>query len=407
MDFTTRPITEDESDQFREAMVRGFGDDLDNEEFPPERFADLVPLDRTVAAFEAGEIVGTLGAFPFEITVPGGKTVAMAGTTFATVAPTHRRRGVLTAMMRDHLADTISCEVPLAGLWSSESLIYGRYGFGVASELEEIEIDQNRVVVEGKQGTIRLIDEGEALQIFPELYDAVRLGTPGMLTRHARWWKIETFFDPAKHRNGFTSLRYLVHETDGVPDGYAIYRQKGDWSDGFPNGIVKVQEVVTTSMAAHTGIWRFLTSIDLFPRIQYWNLPVNDPLRLKIPDHRRIVRKRWDALYIRILDVVPALEARTYASDGALRFAIADGFLPDAGGTFELFVADGVGRCRRIDASDADLAMDTADLASLYLGGGDAHALATAGRITGSEESVRELDRMFRGDIAPWCEEVF
>ncbi len=407
MEITTRPINDDETVPFREAIMLGFGDDLDDEKFPPERFADLMPRDRTIAAFDADEIVGTLGAFPFEITVPGGRMVAMAGTTFVAVMPTHRRRGVLTAMMRDHLADTIARDEPLAGLWASESLIYGRYGFGVGTEHEDVEIDQVRVSVEGEQGTVRLVDGDEAREAFPAPYHAVQRRTPGMLRRDATWWKIETLFDPEKHRDGFTSQRYLLHETEGVPDGYAIYRQKGDWSDGFPNGTVKVQEVVTRSMMAHTGIWRFLTSIDLYPNIRYWNLPVDDAIRWKVPDHRRIVRKRWDALYLRILDVVHALEARTYAADGRIRFSVDDPFMPDLGGSFELNVTDGDGSCRRIDTSGADLHLGIVELSSLYLGGGDAKAMSMAGLIRGDIDSITLLGRMLRGDVAPWCEEQF
>jgi predicted acetyltransferase len=407
MEITTRPIIEDESVAFREAIMIGFGEDLDDEEFPPEWFADLVPLDRTVAAFEGNQIVGTLAGFPFDVTVPGGVQIPMAGTTIVTVAATHRRRGLLTAMMRDHLDDGRSRGEPLVGLWASESLIYGRFGFGVATEREEIEMDQTRVSVEGDAGLVRLTTPEEAGKVFPALYDEERVKRPGMLSRSEKRWKREVFFDPSARRRGLSAQRYLVHETEGRADGYAIYRQKPNWEAGFANGEVRIREIIATTSAAHTGLWRFLTTIDLFPQVKRWNLPVDDPLRLKVPDHRRIIRKRWDALHLRILDVVQALEARTYAADGTLRFAVDDPFIPEAGGEFELTVADGVGLCHRIDRSGIDLTMDTVDLASLYLGGGDAEAMAMAGRMTGSEESVRNLNRMFRGDVAPWCEEVF
>ncbi len=407
MEITTRPITEDESVEFRGAIALGFGEDLDDEEFPPEWFADLVPLDRTVAAFDGDRIVGTLAGFPFDITVPGGAQIAMAGTTIVTVAATHRRRGALTAMVRDHFDDGRSRGEPLVGLWASESMIYGRYGFGVASENEEIEMDQTRISVDGDAGSVRLVTPEEAAQAFPPLYEEERVRRPGMLSRTENWWERNLFFDPSGGRRGFSAQRYVVHETDGNPDGYAISRQKSDWETGFPNGSVRVREVIATSNTAHTGMWRFLSSIDLFPRIRYWNLPIDDPLRWKVPDHRRITRKRWDALYLRILDVVQALEARTYAADGTLRLTVDDAFLPDVGGAFELSVANGVGLCHRIDGSDVDLTMDTVDLASLYLGGGNARAMTMAGRVAGSEESVGRLGRMFRGDVAPWCEEVF
>lgn len=406
MEIQTRPIVAEESLSFREAILAGFGEDLDEESFPPAWFEDLVPLDRTVAAFDGSHIVGTLGAFPFDVTIPGGRSITMAGTTIVTVAATHRRRGVLTAMMRDHLEDGRQRGEPLVGLWSSESVIYGRYGFGVATENNAIEIDQNRISIDGDSGSVRLVTTEEAITLFPAVYEMERPRRPGMLSRSELWWK-HHFDDPKANRDGFSSLRCVLHESDGVHDGYAIYRQKSNWDTGFPDGKISIRELIAPAPAAHTGLWQYLTAIDLFPQIEYWNLPVDDPLAWKVPDHRRIKRKRWDALYLRILDPVQALEARTYAVDGVVRFAVDDPFLPDVGGSFELAVVDGVGRCRRVDDAVTDLNLGATDLASLYLGGNSTSSMAQAGRIRGVQESIVLLGRMFRGDVAPWCEEVF
>jgi predicted acetyltransferase len=406
MDITTRPIVAGESLPFREAIFAGFGEDPDEEILSSTWFDDLFPLDRTVAAFDGDLIVGTLGAFPFDVTVPGGAGIPMAGTTIVTVAATHRRRGVLTSMMRDHLEDGRRRGEPLAGLWASESLIYGRYGFGVATENNAIEIDQSRVSIDGEAGSIRLVTTEEAIKLFPAVYELERPQRPGMLSRTELWWK-HHFNDPKAGRDGFSSLRCVLHETEGVPDGYAIYRQKSNWETGFPDGKISIRELMAPSATAHTGLWRFLTTIDLYPQVEYWNLPVDDPLAWKVPDHRRIKRKRWDSLYVRILDVVQALEARTYTVDGIVRFDVDDPFFPEEGGTFELAVVDGVGTCRTINTTAIDLSLGTTDLASLYLGGNGALPMARAGRISGAEESIVLLGRMFRGDVAPWCEEVF
>lgn len=406
MEITTRPITNDEVVQFRTAIMLGFGEDLNDDEFPPEWFNDLVPLDRTSAAFDGDQIVGTLAGFPFEVTVPGGAQVPMAGTTIVTVASTHRRLGALTAMMCDHFEDGLRRSEPLVGLWASESLIYGRFGFGVATEHDEIEIDQTRVSVQGEEGSVRLVTAEQAAELFPAIYDEERVRRPGMLSRSENWWR-HLFVDPEGRRRGFSSLRFLLHETDGRPDGYAFYRQKPNWESGFPEGKVSVREIIAASLTAHTGLWRFLTTIDLFVEIVHWNLAVDDPLVWKVPDHRRIQRKRWDALYVRILDVVQALEARTYGADGRIEFSVDDPFLPDVGGSFELVVNGGVGNCRRIGEDPMDLSLGTTDLASLYLGGHSAVAMSRAGRVQGASVAVELFGRMFRGDIAPWCEEVF
>jgi predicted acetyltransferase len=407
MPITTRPIRDDEILAFRRAIARGFGDDVNEEKSLPERFGKLVPLDRTVAAFDRDDIVGTLAGFPFEVTVPGGVSVPMVGTTMVTVAATHRRQGTLTAMMRDHLADARSRNEPLAGLWASESIIYGRFGFGVATEHEEAEMHQTHVSVKGDVGSVRLVDAAEAARSCPPVYDAARAGRPGMLSRAADWWQYEVLYDPEFARDGYSSQRYLVHETGGEIDGYAIYRQKGEWDDGFPNGRVRIRELVAATPEAHTGMWRFLTSIDLFPRIRYWNLPVDDALRWKVPDHRRVTRKRWDAMHLRVLDVVAALEARTYARDGRLTLTVEDPFLPDVGGTFALTVEGGSGSCRRVDPAPTDVMLSVVELSSLYLGHGHVAPLAEAGRLRGAPVALRDLGRMFRGDVEPWCEEVF
>lgn len=406
MDITTRPIVGEETVAFREAILAGFGKDLDDESFPPEWFDDLVPLDRTVAAFDGDRIVGTLGTFPLNVTVPGGASIAMAGTTIVTVAATHRRRGVLTAMMRDHLEDARRREEPLAGLWASESVIYGRYGFGVATENDAIEIDQSRVSVVGDAGSVRQVTTEDAIELLPEIYERERAWRPGMLSRTEVWWK-HHFEDPSAGRRGFSALRCVVHETDGRPDGYAVYRQKPNWETGFPDGEISIRELIAPTTTGHTGLWQYLTTIDLFPQIEYWNLPIDDPLTWKVPDHRRVRRKRWDALYLRILNVARALEARTYAADGTVRFTVDDPFFPDEGGSFELAVVDGNATCRRIGDMAPDVSLGAADLASLYLGGSNAVAMGLAGRIRGAAEPIRTVGRMFRGDVSPWCEEVF
>ena len=56
-----------------------------------ERLTRVMPAQRVYAAWEGGRAVGGLGAFPFQLTVPGGRVPA-AGVTVAGVLPTHRRR---------------------------------------------------------------------------------------------------------------------------------------------------------------------------------------------------------------------------------------------------------------------------------------------------------------------------
>lgn len=285
MAITTRPITKDETVEFRRRLVAGFGDDLDDPERGAERFEATMPLDRTVAAFDGQAIVGTLGAHPFEVTVPGGVPVPTAGTTMVTVQNTHRRQGVMRSMMRDHLDDTVARGEPLAALWASEAPIYGRFGFGHASSRDVIEAPKDAMVFDGSAGgAVRAIDPDDVGELLPAIYDRVRLRRPGMLSRNADWWKYQVMYDPEQWRRGSTAKRFVVFESDGGVEGYVIYRQKSDWTDFLPNGKVKVSEVVTATNEAHTALWHYLANVDLFPIVSYWNLPADDPLWWKLRD---------------------------------------------------------------------------------------------------------------------------
>jgi len=407
MSLVTRSIAEEEVGTFRDLMWRGFGQEVLEDDRGPDRFLATTPLDRIVGAFDGATMVGTLAAYPFELTVPGGAAEAMAGTTMVTVQATHRRRGALTSMMRDHLDDARGRGESLAGLWASESAIYGRFGFGAATENDNVELHGPRIDVREDGGNVRYVDAKESLDVLGSVYDTVRSIRPGMLSRTEAWWRNEVLFDPSQWRHGASPIRAVVHESYGVADGYAIFRQKPEWGEAFPAGQIRVKELIAAADDAHTGLWRFLTSIDLFPEIRYWNVPVDDPLRWKVADPRRVTRKRWDALWLRVLDVGAALSARSYAADGTVRFGVTDPFQPDNDGVYALEVEAGTGSCRRVRGVEPDLAFDIDVLGALYLGGGDAVSTARGGRIEGREDAIVRLQRMFRGDIQPWCEEVF
>ena len=407
MAFSTRPITEDEILHFRERISTGFGEDLGEQDRDNDRFEALLPLDRTVAGFDGDELIGTLGGYPLEIIVPGGASVPMAGTTIVTVQPTHRREGMLNAMMSDHLDDTARRGEPLIGLWASETAIYGRYGFGRATSRDVAESSNAALRITGSpEGTVRYLDAAEAPEVLPAIFDAVRATKPGMLTRTDDWWKHRIFYDPERWREGSSAKRFVVYEADGMAEGYAIYTQKPDWEDFVPNGQVRVKEIFALTNRAHNGLWNYVASIDLFPRVRHWNVPTDDPLWWKLADPRRVARKRVDGLWLRIMDVPAALEARTYETDGALRISIDDPFRPDNAGVYELSVSDGVGKCVKVDG-DADATLRIDDLGALYLGGSDALAMAAAGLIDGADDHITLLHRIFHTDIQPWCDDVF
>jgi predicted acetyltransferase len=403
-----RTITSDDADLYRRRVARGFGDDADDGTESRDRFAAIFEYDRTFAAFDDGDIVGTAAGFSLGVTVPGGSTVPMGGTTVVTVQPTHRRRGLLRSLMAAHLDDVASREEPLAGLWASEGSIYGRFGYGPATFRHVVEVDTRSLQFREApgEGRLRLVEPDVADQIERQVYERARPDRVGMLTRSDAWWTHRLIADPEAWRDGKSAHRHLVYEQDGEITGYARYRQKSKWENFVADGEVEVIEAMTLSDEAHRAIWGFLTSIDLYKNVEAWNLAIDDPLPFQVTDRRRVRRKVMDALWLRVMDVPAALQARGYEEAGSVVLDVADPAEASISGVYRLTCSDGVGTCDPVDDSP-EVSLDADALGSLYLGGGDAMSLAAAGRIRGDIDAVTRLHRMMRVSRAPWCPDVF
>ena len=107
---SVRRSTPDDIEPFFETMSLQFSFDLpeDSEEREAWKRRNLETggIERGMVAEDDGRIVGTLGSFDLAMTVPGG-SVPCAGTTWVSVAPSHRRRGVLRRMMEAHLSEAV------------------------------------------------------------------------------------------------------------------------------------------------------------------------------------------------------------------------------------------------------------------------------------------------------------
>lgn len=383
----------------------GFGQDVPADN--GERFKSLMPLDRTVAAFDGDDIVGTLGDFALELTVPGGAQLATAGTTMVTVRATHTRRGILRAMMQQHLDGAIERGEPLAALWASEPDIYGRFGFGLANECHDVSIDSRLIsALESDSVTeVVMISPSEVATLAAPFWSKVAGQRAGFIDRsEARWQDIIN--DPSSRREGGSASRHLVARRHGEIVGYAAYRQKSKWSSfGVPEGTIALQTLVAADIEAHRALWAQVLNIDLFPIVTSWNSPIDDPLPYEVTNSRIVQRAVTDALYVRLLDIETALVARTYESDGRLVLAVDDD-LGYANGTYELTVSAGTAT---LEASTAtpDVSLDVRELGALYLGRACADLYASVGLIEGAADKVRTLGQLFATARAPWCPEMF
>lgn len=409
MDIEIRNITATEIPAFRRNIATGFGADVD--EADPQgraRFDALFDRTRTNAAFDGGDLIGTSADFEFDVTVPGGNQIPMAGLTVVTVQATHRRRGVLRAMMRAHLDAAHRRGEAVAGLWASEVPIYGRFGYGAATDRWSIAIDAPQAgPPRPAEGRVRLVEQATAAGAFPGIYDAVRAHRPGMLSRTEDWWAHRLFYDPERWRAGATSLRYGLVEAAGVATGYVMYRQKSERDEWYAGGELRIDELMAATPDAHRTLWAYVMNIDLFPNVTYWNLPIDDPLRWSLTNSRKLkVVGFGDSLWVRLIDVPAALARRAYAIADRLVIEVVDHSCPWNEGTYALDSGGAEVTVERVDQAP-DVALDVAVLGSLYLGGRGAPALADAGLITGEAAAVGRLDAMFRWHQSPWCPEVF
>jgi predicted acetyltransferase len=369
-----------------------------------ERFSKNLPIERMHAARENDVIVGGAGAFPFELTVPGG-VVPSAGVTVVGTFPTHRRRGVLRALMRAQLDDVHARGEAVAILWASEDTIYGRFGYGMASVAGDVSVPKEHSAFARpleRQGTLRIVDRDEALVLFPRVWDKVRRTTPGMIARTRNWWDFRILFEqPGGGEEG--PKRFVVLERDGRPEGYAIYRHKPKWEEGISNSELQVVEAIALDGRPTAELWRYLLDIDWAARITGNLLPTDHPLWWLLATPRRMRLRIGDGLWVRLVDVDAALSTRTYATDGPVVLDLVDEFCPWNTGVWRL----ANGRAKRTTAAP-QLRLDVSALGSTYLGGFTFSQLVRGGRVDELRRgAAARADAMFATTRAPWCPEIF
>ena len=401
MEIEVRPYT-GERRAFLDSIGIGFGEHVTDEAAP--FWESLIEFDRAIAAYDGDRIVGNAAAISFELTVPGGVLPA-AGVTTVGVQPTHRRRGALRQMMRLQLDDVHRRGEPLAALWASEGGIYQRFGYGLASLKASVKVDRHRNAFRRPHdfsGQIRLVSEDEARVAFPPVFDAVRVIRPGFFSHTPEFWNAEVFYFPEQWRRGRGKPFHVLHDAGGMIDGYARYAiREGDVNE------VSVLDLLATTPAAHLDLWRYLLDIDLMSRVESWNVPIDDPLLLAVAEPRRLEMTMGDALWLRIVDLAPALAARRYRGDGRVVMEVADEFCTWNDGRWSLTIEAGVPYVEPATDS-ADIACDVTDVAAAYLGGFTFAQLASAGRTRElAPGGVQRADGLFRTDRAPWCPRPF
>jgi predicted acetyltransferase len=400
--LTIRTLTDADLPTFSELLARAFLVDHDDEFLAEER-AVFEP-SRSHAVFDGETMIGSGELLSRRVVVPGAEPVPAGAVTSIGVAPGHRRRGVLSMIMRRQLEFLHDAGESLAILWASEGGIYGRFGYGLATQYARLAIPRGaafRADVTVDPAPVRELPREQALPLLRAIYDKVWHTRVGYLDRTDGAWEYH-LFDGQARRDGQTEFRFAVH-----PQAFAVYRTKLEWQERGPRSTVQVHTLTATTPEAYAAILRYLLDIDLVGEVVL-RLGTDDPLVYMLADPRAAVRTMFDALWLRLIDVDRALMARRYAVPLDLVLAVDDELCPWNAGRWR-FVAgpDGRAEVTRTDAP-ADLALDVSALGAAYLGGTRLSTLAGAGRVRENRPgTLARASLAFLHEDEPRCLEMF
>jgi predicted acetyltransferase len=410
-DLTIRPLDREELQGAADVLGYVFASPFDERDLVEE--GSVFEPERSLGAVDGQQVVACMSAFSFEMSVPGG-SLPTAGTTWVGVMPTHRRRGVLSAMMRRHLADVADRGEPLAALWASETPIYGRYGYGPAIDAQTLEVQVGGDLTWAPSAPpaadrVRLIPVEGAEAVLDPIWESVRRRRAGMHVRSATWWRYQVLSTREHVTPGGKVKRVAVAEVDGQDVAYAVFASSERWgADNRPRGSLTVIEMAGVDGAAEAAMWRFLLEHDLVSQVDARRRPVDDALPLLLADSRRVRRLPNDGLHVRVVDVAGALTGRAYAESAGVTIEVVDEQLPANDGTWRIEVAPEGASVTPDSTSTPDLRMPVRSLGSLVMGDVPIRRLAAAGMVEVVDPSVLgAVDAAFRAGEAGWPSEVW
>ncbi|WP_323793190.1 GNAT family N-acetyltransferase [Nocardioides sp.] len=338
-----------------------------------------------------------------DLNVGGGRTLPLHMITDVTVSPSHRRRGLLRSLMHRDLAAAAERGHALAGLTVTEGSIYGRFGFGLATRLRSLSIDvTSRFALRpfDDPGSLEIVEPSEVWESLKTIHAERVRSTRGALAWPAFYEAFLTGRFDWEQGAPDRKVRFVLHlDAAGRPDGFASWTHKGT-QDG--RSTVDVGDVAATTPTAYLALWQFLGGIDLTERVRWGRAPLVDPLEWALVDPRCVTTTKVDdLLWLRVLDVVAALEARPWYADGTVALGLEDP-LGLIDGTWQVTVTEGRATVVRTDAH-AEVILSAETLGALYLGGVDTPTLRSAGRLGGSNEALARWGALVDGGPAPYC----
>lgn len=364
---------------------------------------DAYVADRAFGAFDGDRQVGTAMSIPSSLTLPGGEIRPAAAVTCVGVRSDYRRRGALTGMMRAQLEDCAERGDVFAMLHASEPVIYGRFGYGIATHVRDLKIRSPQADLRPEvpvAGTVRLLDEDEIVPALQAAYPSLQSTRAGLMGRTPQWWALGY-----KRRLHDEYLLVAAHFTPtGDLDGWVCYRtDPANSGDPHANDRMEVLDFQAADQSAENDLWRHLLGVDLIDTITVYYRPTDDPIDEMLVNKSALRGERDDELWLRIVDVPAALAGRTYGVAAPIIVEVVDSLLPSNSGRYRIG-PQGIERT----AEEPELTVTAEVLAMLYLGTFRATALAGIGRITVTDPSaLPAADQLFAVDRPAWNGTMF
>jgi len=342
-----------------------------------ERTRASFVFERFVVAIDGDDLIGLAGSFDFELTLPGGATVPTAGTTWVSVAPTHRRRGITRDMLTWVHDDASSRGLAAAELMASEGSIYERFGYGIATRSRSVVIDRRSAtvrpdVIDAAAGAVRLVDAESSVDAMHDRYEGYRVGRVGEVSRTRQW---------IEDRLAEVKQPYLaLHD-----DGYALWTVDADWGVDGAHHTLRIVDIVASSSEAHQALWSLVMSIDLVRWVKSGrHLSLDDPLSWMFTDPRAVATEALvDFLWVRPIRADALLRARSYRVSDELVIEMVDPATsndPERRERWRLTGGPDAASCGTTDDAP-DLEVTRSALGALVLGGVTATELAAGGRL--------------------------
>ncbi len=377
-----------------------------------DRWARDWTPERTWGYRDHDRWVATLATEARTLTVPGSdaptRDMEVDALTGVTVAATHRRQGLLTAMITESLQAARDRGDPLSMLIAAEWPIYGRFGYAPAVTGTGYVYHPRRPhasLPAPPAGSVRQVEPAELGEIAPAVFDAARRQRPGQVDRRSPWWDRRLGLDG--YQPVGKQFTWILHEGRDGPDGLLCWRVTRDFELTGEMGAIEVPDFIAATDAAYRDLWGYLAGIDVVGEIFVDDRPVDEPIRWQLRDGRALAYKHtFDFLWLRLLDVPAALAQRCYAVPGRLVLDVVDDDLGGYGAGRVLLDVDDTGASCEPTTEPADLRMTQRVLASCYLGG---HRLRLL--VHDVEELTKgafeRADLMFSVPLAPWTQTGF